>query len=183
MCYNNTMRIKFELIFILVLIIMSIPVSALTLSGGISYTTETAKSIAFENVDIFINMNKYNAYLRDCFHNENIKNFKKGKYKYRNRRITLFNNSDYSVNYKKNKKISYYYNSSGELQYVSFSTLGKYPRKTLKYSINGKLDSIALSIAPREQYVFDINKRLVAHWIGDNGYNEKGELIAKRKSQ
>ena len=36
------------LLFILVLIIMSIPVSALTLSGGISYTTETAKSIAFE---------------------------------------------------------------------------------------------------------------------------------------
>lgn len=170
-----------KFLFTLILLLLTIiPVKALTLTGGITYTTDSARAVAFDNVDSHININKYKEYFQDCCFNENTKNFKNIKYK--DRKVTIFENRGYAVTYKKNKRISYYYNSNGRLEYIAFSTLGKYPRKTLKYDIKGELVSSALSTAPKEQYVFDLNKKLVVHWIGDNCYNEKGELIGKRKS-
>ena len=48
------------------------------------------------------------------------------------------------------------------------------------YDKNGILDSTSLFISNNESYVFDLNKKLIAHWKGNNCYNEKGELIMTR---
>ena len=46
--------------------------------------------------------------------------------------------------------------------------------------IDGTLDSTTISISKDEQFVFDKNKKLLAHWIGKNCYDENGHLIMTR---
>ncbi len=48
---------------------------------------------------------------------------------------------------------------------------------------NGILDSTSLFVSNNESYVFDLNKKLIAHWKGKNCYNEKGELIMTREAK
>ena len=56
-----------------------------------------------------------------------------------------------------------------------------YPKKAVTYNRMGELDSTCLFVSGKEQYIFDTNKKLGAHWIGKNCYNEKGELILTRE--
>jgi len=72
---------------------------------------------------------------------------------------------------------------NGKLDFISFSINKKYPIKVLKYDKNGILDSTSLFVSNNESYVFDLNKKLIAHWKGNNCYNEKGELIMTREAK
>ncbi len=152
-----------------------------TLNGGVSYTVNSARQISFANVAIHINIKEYKNYLSDKNHIKNKKILNKNKTKYKNRYLTSFSDGSYAVTYKNNIKISYYYNPNGKLELIDFNIGKDYPSKRIGYDIKGELNSITLDVSKEEQFVFNKNKKLIAHWIGNNCYNEQGELIMTRE--
>ena len=155
--------------------------SGFTIKAGISYTVNEARQIAFENVQYKIDMSHYKNHFVDPNFEENLKALKKGKKKYKNRYINHFSNNTYGIMYKSNLYVVYYYTQKGKLFAIDIYNKKSYPKKAVKYSINGDLDGIILDLSSNEGYMFNAQKKLEAHWIGDNCYNEKGELIMTRK--
>lgn len=154
--------------------------SASTIKGGISYTVSEARQLAFENVPPKIDISKYNEYLIDQNRDENIKVMLKGKKKYKNRYLTFFADKSYGIIYKSNINKGYYYDENGILYLIEFNTRNKYPYAGVRYDKKGNLDGTSFVVSKRESFVFDLNKKLIAHWIYNNCYNENGELIGTR---
>ena len=140
---------------------------AFTIKGNISYNVNLARSEAFQNVDNKINMSDYTDYLTDTN-------------KFNKQKITEFSDGSYSIIYKNNLQISYVYFPNGQLEGIVFRINRKYPKKSIAYDNKGNLSSVMYTLKNHEQFVFDKNKKLIGHWIGDNCYNEQGELIMTR---
>ena len=159
------MKLKLSLIFLLIMFSI-LPLNAMTIEGGISYTVSKAREIAFNNLPIKIPKSSF----------ENFLNYKKrNSYRY----ATIeFSDNTFGLIDKKNKR-GYYYTEKGKLYLIQIKiNEGKY-NKYARYDLNGNLDSVALGI-DNQQFLFDLNKKLIAHWIGKNGYDENGELFGTR---
>lgn len=170
------------LILVSSLVIFCLPVCSYTIKGGILYNVDNAREVAFWGVDRKINMSVYKEYLYDPNYYENIKALNKGKSKYKKRLLTRFDTGSYAILYLSNDKISFYYDKTGKLEYVSkdIRQRKEYPFRAVKYGLDGSIDSIALYVKSDEQFVFDSNGKFLAHWLGQNSYNERGELINSR---
>ena len=155
---------------------------AFTLKAGISYTVESARVKAFNNTPLSINMDKYQNYFNDPYHIENISAIKIKKYKLKNRYLTYFSDKQYGVTYKNNTKVGFYYDLNGKLCDISLLINKDYPIKIVKYDTDGKLISTSLAVSRNESFVFDLNKKLISHWIKNNCYNENGELVKTRSN-
>ena len=180
--YTYKMRkILFIMICFLVTYTFSIlHINAYTIKGGISYTEATARQIAFENVDYKIEIYKYKEFFIDKNFFINQKIMLKDKKKYKNRYLTKFSKGEYAIRYKDQPSHAYYYDSSGKLCYIDIYINSSYPKQRVTYNINGILDSVTLDISSNEQFIFDTNKQLIAHWIRNNCYNNRGVLIDTR---
>ena len=154
---------------------------SVTLSGGVSYTVNEARQIAFDGVPKKIDMSKYKEYFVDKNYEKNQELLDRGKTRYRDRELTKFSDGSYGILYKTNKSRAYYYDKKGLLTGIDFIENGEYPKRSLKYIKNGELDSICIFVSGDEQFLFEITGELGAHWIGNNCYNEKGELIKTRR--
>ena len=152
-----------------------------TLNGGISYTVNQAREVSFKNVPYSIDINKYQKYLIDKNYVKNKEALNKNKTQYKNRYLSLFSSGFYAVTYKNNTNVSYYYDSNSNLQLIDFIIGNDYPSKRVGYNSKGILNSVTLDVSANEQFVFNKNKKLIAHWIGKNCYNEQGELIMTRE--
>ena len=152
-----------------------------TLNGGISYTVNQAREVSFKDVPNSIEINKYKKYFIDKNYIKNKEALHKNKTKYNNRYLSLFSSGFYAVTYKDNTNISYYYDSNSRLQLIDFISGDSYPSKRVGYDNKGILNSVTLDVSANEQFVFNKNKKLIAHWIGKNCYNEQGELIMMRE--
>ena len=154
---------------------------SVTLSGGVSYTVNEARQIAFDGVAQKIDMSKYKEYFVDKNFEKNINALKNGKNSFWNRFFMYFSDDTYAVRYKLHSEIGYYYNKDGVLFEIDFIEDRDYPKRAIKYDKKGSFKSVILIISSDEQYIFDTNKKLRSHWIGKNCYNEKGELILTRE--
>ena len=167
------------LIFLIIFLGLYAPVHAEVLKGGVSYTVEEARAKAFSNVPLKIDMNEYKKYF---VYNEFCKNKKtlfRGK-ECTIRKFTQFSDGDFGVLYKSPKHVGFYYDKKGNLRSIEFFLSSENIIKRITYDRNGDFDSVAVDVKPDEQYVFDSKGKLFAHWIGKNGYNEKGELFGTR---
>lgn len=172
-----------KLLFCFILIVISnlysIPVFSQTLVGGIIYNVQEARAVSFRDVSSKIDTSGYRAYFQD----KNI--FKNRKFFLKNRNkdmvVTKFSDGGYSIRYKKIQNPCFYYTKNGQLEYMGFLDGTSYPRKYLKYDKEGNLLAIDLDVSDNEHFVFDNKKNLLAHWIGNNCYNENGELILTRE--
>ena len=98
----------------------------------------------------------------------------------RDRYVTYFSDDTYVSTYKRDLNTNYYYNNKGNLIAIEYYIKKACPSLAVTYDAKGDLDSTCLSVSKNNQFVFDKNKKLTAHWIGNNGYNEKGELFGTR---
>ena len=170
---------KFFIIFILLCNCIYIQAAAKTLKAGVSYSVNELRTIAFENVDKKINMDKYSKYLtykEFCKNNPSLLIPKKFKFN-----LTYYSNGTYSVRSKIDSHNVFYYDTNGNLLKIDIYINNGKLDKRISYDRNGNLDAIALDITNSEQLLFDKEKKLVAHWIGNNCYNEKGELVMTRE--
>ena len=109
--------------FICLLIIFVFTVCAaqsVTLSGGVSYTVNEARQIAFDGVAQKIDMSKYKEYFVDKNFEKNINALKNGKNSFWNRFFMYFSDDTYAVRYKLHSEIGYYYNKDGVLFEIDF---------------------------------------------------------------
>ena len=174
------MKIKIALVFFFIFFVIQYA-CAEPLKAGISYTVDEAQIIAFSNTPITIDINKYSKYFLDLNYDKNMKAIKKNKQEFKDRFIGHFSNGQYGITYKNDLSTSYYYNSKGDLSFIEIDTNKIYPRKSIVYDKTGQLDSVTLSVTPDEQFVFDLNKKLIAHWIKNNCYDKQGYLIMTRQ--
>ena len=169
--------------FLVTFAFSSLHINAYTIKGGISYTVSTARQIAFENVNYKIDISKYNQFLNDSNFTENKTLLSKNKYKIKDRKLVEFSDGSYSITYKKNNNMSFFYNKGGSLTSIQFDLFKKDSITRYSYDIKGNLESVILCAKNNEQFIFSLNKKLIAHWKGNNCYNEKGELIMTREAK
>ena len=170
--------------YLLILVLLCNPVFAYPLKAGVVYTVEAVRCLAFEGIKKSIDISKYAPYLKDYDFEDNKKAVAKKKFNFRNKKIQIFSDGSYSVLLKKAPNPYFIYNSKGKLEVIIFCVdTNNYPKKSISYDINGNFRSVAYQINKQEQYVFDTNKKLIAHWIGHNCYNENGILIMTRNEE
>ena len=191
----------------LILLLFSCSAYSMTLKGGVEYTVDSARIIAFENTDLTIPKSKFSGLMSDIYYYSNIEAIKAGKLSAGigfNRKLVPF--------YNKNNKLSFYgvvtedqpneklyYSPTGKLLKYEINTFSApeqsayarltreasadvYPYKTIAYNTKGQLLNINLVVSDNEAFVFNKEKKLIAHWIGDTCYNENGEIdLTKNK--
>jgi len=178
--------VKKLFLVISVFLFCTMPVSAITLKGSVEYTVDTARAIAFENVNKTIPIDEYKQFFNDFLHYSNIDYMQKCEYRlyagFSHRLVPFYNKKGkllaYGICYDKTPDKVFYYNRWGDLIKIEFNpTPNTYPRKNIAYNTKGELYTVALYVAPGELYIFDKNGKFVVHWVGNYAYNEKGEEL------
>ena len=70
---------------------------------------------------------------------------------------------------------AFYYNILGNLIKFDVIDSNEYPRKVIGYSRFGNLMSAALEISDDEQFVYNENGKLIAHWLGSEVLNKNNK--------
>lgn len=172
-------KLKKTLLVFATLFFICMPVNAYTLKGGVEYTVDKARIIAFDNAPQSINKNEFGAYLNDKFYFSSIGYINGNISVAVARKVVPFYDkgklSFYGVQYDNDPSKKYYYSPKGKLLKYEINTFkGEYPYKTMAYDTQGKLLNINLVVSSQESYLFDKNKKLIGHWINNQFYNTKG---------
>ena len=75
----------------------------------------------------------------------------------------------------RSSEANFYYNILGNLIKVDITNGQNYPKKTYGYSRFGNLISIALEVSEIEQFVYDENGKLIAHWLENEALNKNNK--------
>lgn len=171
-----------KLLFIFLLFFISQSAHAdMLLYGEAEYNTQRALDEVSQTKQLKINPNFLIPHLLDINNNENLSALLKGQVELKDRELALFSIGTYGVVYKEDKLHAYYYSNSGVLEYVDFRSGSEYPYKSYQYDIAGNLVNMGLRVSKREAYIYSPDGKLIAHWVGAYGYDERGNIIMTRK--
>ncbi len=150
--------------------------------AGIKYNEASAKVEAFKDIQRKIEKHFYKSYLRDKNYKENIELIEKKIYVVEGKRtICPFylrkTFLSYAIVYMDEPSMVFYYNVFGSL--VKFDIIEKstYPRRTFGYSRFGNLISVAFEVDNNEQFIYDKDGKLIAHWSGSEMIDEKTKFF------
>lgn len=164
---------KFFIIFFIFLISIS---KAQNIRGGIKYNETAARIEAFKDMQRKIGKEEYKSYLKDPNYKENMENIKNSIFTIKNERFlcpfyaknTLVM---YCVTYIDNLKYTFYYNIFGNLAKFDMEPQiqdNNSLEKIYSYSKYGNLISIAVTVNEEEQFIYNKDGKLIAHWEGEN---------------
>lgn len=175
----------FKKIFILFFMIFTPFVFAQeeVIQGMIKYNEANARIEAFKNIERKIEKDSYKNYLKDPNRKENLEAISKDKF------IIGFDRSlcpfylkstlmSYAVTYFDEPLKVYYYNIFGSLIKLEIVENKPYPKRTFAYSRYGNLLTVNFDIDGYEQFVYQENGKLIAHWV-ENNYEGKHSKIFK----
>ena len=183
-------KLKKTLLAIVFLFVLAMPVNAYTLKGGVEYTVDSARIVAFENTHLKISVKEFKADMYDPHFYSNVLRCIPAGITYddfgRARQIVPFYKDNklvsYGVKYDNAPARKYYYSPTGVLlKYEENTFKGVYPYKTKSYDTKGKLLTINLVISANESYTFDNNKKLIGHWINNICYDENNNIIVTKR--
>lgn len=155
----------------------------LVLYANAEFNVESAKNFVLDGIKYKINPETYIDKMFDRnngWHKENLKN---GKTQLEDRTLAYFSDSTYGVLYHDEMNYTYYYDSNGLLIYVDQKD-GKgttYPHRFYKYKANGELVNMGVRVSKDECYIYSTDEKMIAHWIGENAYDAKNQIIMQRK--
>lgn len=165
---------KKKFLILTINIILIAPAHTKVLEGNVTYNVDTARIEAFNSIEETFPQ----VLIQKHFIDENYKTNKEalliGNIELKDRIICQFSNGIYGVRYKKDPYRAYYYTQDGRLSYVDKKNRLEYPHNVSTYNLHGELIGTALYITKYEQYIFDLDKNLKTHWIGNNGYDAAG---------
>lgn len=180
-------EIKKALLIIFAFLFICMPAHAYTLKGGVEYTVDSARIVAFDNTPLEISTKEFSKYDSDLYYFTAM-DYLSGKITEAvGRKVIPFyekNNklSFYGVQYNNNPSKKYYYSPSGKLLKYEINTFsGSYPYKTLAYDTQGKLLNINLVVSDQESFLFDKNKKLIGHWVNNQFYDANGNKDITRR--
>ena len=159
-----------------------------TLKGHITYTVDSARNLTFDGIKEEISVWSFKAHLKDPNYKANMDYIKYGVAPY-GWKVEVFQKGKfklgYAVTYDSNEKVTYYYAKfNGSLIAVEHNDIkskSKYPYRCYRYDTSGKLIAAGIHINKNEGFLYDKNKKLITHRIGNYGYDEKGKRQWKAK--
>lgn len=154
------------------------------IQGMIKYNESLARIEAFRGVERKIDKDAFKKYLKDPNRKENLEAISKDEL------IIALDRSlcpfylkntlmSYAVTYFDEPLRVYYYNILGNL--VKFETVedGPYPKRTFAYSRYGNLLTVNFDIDGYEQFMYQENGKLIAHWVDNDYYEGKHSKLFK----
>ncbi len=144
------------------------------LQGGVSFDVNSARTEAFNNIDSTFSPDLIFTHLIDKNYQSNKRALLTGNVQLKDRTLCRFSNGIYGIRYNDDPYRAYYYDKDGRLSYVDKKSRLEFPHNVSTYNLQGKLIGTALYVTKYEQYIFDLNKNLTTHWIGNNGYDATG---------
>ena len=153
-----------------------------TVKAGIKYNEVNARIEAFKDIQTKIEKDFYRDYLKDKNYKENMDLIDKKIFIVdNNRTICPFylrkSLLSYAVVYVEKPDSAFYYNVLGNLIKFDVVENKSYPRRTFGYSRYGNLISVAFEIDKNEQFIYDKNGKLIAHWTDEKMVDEKSKFF------
>lgn len=169
---------KFILLFVL---LVSLPAYCEVLTGEVMYSVRDASIELQQNrpqtLDYLIAQNNF----VDKNHTENYSALLKGVTKLSDRTLGIFSDGSYALNYKNDLTHVWYYDKNGFLINVEERTSLQYPYRSYKYDSDGELVNMSMRVSEKETFIFSPVGELLGHWIGENCYDENGNVVMTRK--
>ena len=151
------------------------------ITGGVEYDEQSAQQEILNSPLQTVNSSFVTQNLFDQNRQENLRSLLNGNVDLKDRTLASFSDGTYGIIYKNNPTNVWYYTNSGNLMNFEVKTSLSYPYRTYKYTLNNKLVNMSLRVSDKESYIFDKQGNMIAHWLGKNCYNSKGEIIMSRK--
>lgn len=168
-------------IIIICILLIGIPALPQIITGSVEYSVEDARKCVSENLQAPIDKQIFQMHLFDNDRIEHLTALLQGKTTLNDKSLAYFSDGSYGINYNNDKTHVWYYNQDGILTHTEIRTSLSYPYKSYKYSINGELVNMSLRVSKDETFIFNKSGKLLAHWIGNNCYDENNSVIMTRE--
>lgn len=173
------MNKKIKLIFLTLFISQNI-IHAENIKAGIKYNEANARIEVFQNIERKIDKDFFSKYKKDKNRDLHISLIKSNILEIKNEKTicpfyiknTL---ASYAITYDSEPNYTFYYNILGNLIKFDIVKETNYPRKILGYSHFGNLISAGLEVDKNEQFIYDDNGKLIAHWLGNEILNKNNK--------
>ncbi len=168
-----------KLILILLLLLITNPAFATVITGKVEYSVNDARqSVLSQPQKPDLDLIRGNIFDRNYI--ENAVYLLKGYTDLKDRTLAYFSDGSYAINYKNDLRHVFYYNSDGILTHTEERLSLEYPYKAFKYKVSGELENMSYRVSEQETFIFDENAKLIAHWKGNNCYDEDNNIIMTR---
>lgn len=159
------------------LIFLNFYLTSYSLEAGVKYNDMRAKIEAFKDVQKKIDKDLFKKYKKDKNKDENISLIEKNILNTKGRQLYPFYYKKtliaYAIMYDEKDFWVFYYNILGNLIKVDIQeNSNKFPTRTLSYTRFGNLAGVVFSVSEDEQFIYNKNAKLIAHWIGNDLYNK-----------
>ena len=167
---------------IICLTLITLPCYAETvLTGGVDYTVQSARNELLNTPVQKLNSELVGANLKDKNFEENMKFALNGKINLQDRTLAFFNDESYAVLYNDDKYHVWYYDKLGNLTHAEERNGLSFPYKSYKYTVDGQLVNMGIRVSKEETFIYSPQGKLIAHWLGQNAYDEANNVIMTRK--
>lgn len=171
---------KINLTFIIIFLFQNINY-AQAIKAGVKYNEANARIEVFQDIERKINKDIFIKYRKDKNKDLHISLIKSNIFEIKNERTicpfyiknTL---ASYALTYENEPNYTFYYNILGNLIKFDIIQNEDYPRKILGYSQYGNLISAGLEIDENEQFIYDENGKLIAHWLDNEVLNKNNKI-------
>lgn len=171
-------------IVLIVLLTIVVPLSTeaqqTVLQGSVTKTwsVDDARKEVFQEAKPKVDVSAYPAIDPNLI--ENRQAIQAGLKKVGDRILTIFGNGWYAIKPEGGTIVSYY-KPNGRLAHLDFESDTGYPLKSYQHAYpSGKLMRVGLDVTKDESFLFKPSGELIAHWIGNNGYDAKGQFFTTR---
>ena len=175
------MKRTIMILSIFLLMLLSLPSNAKIITGEVEYNAEAAREEVFSSPTSPLNIATYSHRLIDTDNIENLNYLFQGITELKDRKIGKFSDGSYGVQYYDDPMYSWYYSSNGRLINFTKKDSESYPCKITKYKPDGSIANQGYRVSDRESFLFTPDGKLLAHWKGENCYNEYNNIIMTRK--
>lgn len=166
------------ILLVLFLLFIS-PCSAQIITGEVEYNTNSQEY--YNKPAQKISFDKIRNHLFDSNNIENLNYLFKGITQLKDRKLAKFSDGSYGVQYYDDPMFSWYYSSNGKLISFIQKDTENYPSRFTKFKPDGTVSNTGYRISQNESYIYNKEGKLLAHWIGNNCYDENNNIVMTRK--
>ncbi len=160
-------------------ITLSAPAQIIT--GEVEYNAETAGIQTFSKPVEKISFDKIRNKFYDSENIENLNYLFQGITELKDRKLAKFSDGSYGIQYYDDPMFSWYYSSNGKLINFTQKDSLNYPCRTTKFKPDGSITNLGYRVSDKESFIFSPNGKLLAHWLGNECFDENNNLIMTRK--
>lgn len=168
-------------ILILSFLFFLMPVQAKIITGEVEYNTDLAREETFSKPLEKISFDKIYTRFFDSNNIENLNYLFQGITELKDRKLAKFSDGSYGIQYYDDPMFSWYYSQNGKLINFTQKDSEGYPHRVTKFKPDGSVANTGYRVSEKESFIFTPDGKLLAHWLGNNCYDENNNIIMTRK--